>query len=149
MAQFMFTTDCCRDAFAVIRVSMKDKTVSRIDNGQDIEHLNMAKNSKNQKKDDGTSNLSKSSVDAIWKCLGLNKIDILYACVGYTTDGRPVLDHSLLIDLLVQYGFLIQHVLDFIDDFIKQSSSDSSSPIIMYSSSAARIMSEVEPIISS
>lgn len=145
----MFTTDNCQDAFATIKVSMKDKTVSRIDNRQDIEQLDMAKNSKNKKNANKTSNLSKSSVDAIWKCLGLNKIDISYACIGYTTDGRPILDHSLLIDLLVQYGFFIDHVFDFIDDFIKQSSSDSSLPIIMYSSNAARIMSEIEPIASS
>ena len=83
----------------------------------------------------------------IWKNLGLGKIDISYACVGYTLDGRPVLSQDYFIDLLVNYGFNMSAIMLFIDDFAKHAKKDDISPIVMYSMNTARIMTEIKPIV--
>ena len=128
------------NALAKLKVSLKDMSIEHVgltDNGES--EMAAKKSSKN------TS--SNAEVDLIWKNLGLGKIDISYACVGYTLDGRPVLSQDYFIDLLINYGFNIQAIMLFIDDFAKNAEKDDTSPIVMYSVNTARIMTEIKPIV--
>ena len=128
------------NALAKLKVSLKDMSIEHVgltDNGES--EMAAKKSSKNT-----TSN---AEVDLIWKNLGLGKIDISYACVGYTLNGRPVLSQDELINLLVNYGFNIQAIMLFIDDFAKNAEKDDTSPIVMYSVNTARIMTEIKPIV--
>ena len=49
---------------------------------------------KNEKKTNLINNTTTTNneVDIIWKNLNNGKIDITYACVGYSMDGRPILN---------------------------------------------------------
>lgn len=128
------------NALAKLKVSLKDMSIENIgltDNGEN--EMAARKSSKNAS--------SNAEVDLIWKNLGLGKIDISYACVGYTLNGRPVLSQDELINLLVNYGFNIQAIMLFIDDFAKNAEKDDTSPIVMYSVNTARIMTEIKPIV--
>ena len=92
-------------------------------------------------------NADKKAIDEIWKHLGLGHIDISYACAGYSMDGRPILNHNELVDLLINYGFKIQDILPFIEDFASHSMNDNKSPIVMYSANTSAIMTSIEPIV--
>ena len=105
---------------------------SKKTNSNDID----ASNAKNDQK----------AIDAIWKHLGLGHIDISYACIGYSLDGRPVLNYDDFVNLLVNYGFSIQDTTAFIEDFAAHSLSDNKSPIVMYSANTSAIMTSIEPI---
>ena len=66
------------------------------------------KRSKKSSRDDDSaiaSSADKKAIDDIWKHMGLGHIDISYACVGYSMDGRPVLNHDEFVNLLINYGF--------------------------------------------
>lgn len=134
------------NALARLRVSLKDMSVEHLgiieDNIVNVEGDGMA--AKKSSKKDG---LSSSKVDLMWKSLGLGKINLSYACIGYTHDGRMVLNQDELISLLINYGFMIQDVMAFIDDFAAQSAKDSNGPIVMYTTNTAAIMSDIEPIV--
>ena len=128
------------NALAKLKVSLKDMSIENVgltDNGES--EMAARKSSKNAS--------SSAEVDLIWKNLGLGKIDISYACIGYTLNGRPVLSQDELINLLVNYGFNIQAIMLFIDDFAKNAEKDDTSPIVMYSVNTARIMTEIKPIV--
>lgn len=128
------------NALAKLKVSMKDMSVEHvglIGNGES--EMASKKSSKNAS--------SNAEVDMIWKNLGFGKIDISYACVGYTLDGRPVLSQDEFVNLLVNYGFNLPSILLFIDDFAEHAKKDDMSPIIMYSVNTARIMTEIKPIV--
>lgn len=134
------------NALARLRVSLKDMSVEHLGSIEDsignAEGDNMA-TKKSSKKDE----LSNSKVDLMWKSLGLGKIDLSYACIGYTHDGRMVLNQDELVSLLINYGFMIQDVMSFIDDFAVQSAKDSKGPIVMYTVNTAAIMNDIEPIV--
>ena len=128
------------NALAKLKVSMKEMSIEHvglIDNG--VNEMAVKKSSKNAS--------SSAEVDLIWKNLGLGKIDISYACIGYTLDGRPVLSQDELISLLINYGFTMLAIMPFIDDFAQQAKQNDKSPIIMYSVNTAKIMTEIEPIV--
>ena len=128
------------NALAKLKVSLKDMSVEHVGlTGNGESEMAAKKSSKNT-----TSN---AEVDLIWKNLGLGKIDISYACVGYTLDGRPVLSQDELISLLISYGFNMPAIMLFIDDFAKHAEKDGTSPIVMYSVNTARIMTEIKPIV--
>lgn len=95
------------------------------------------------------ANDSKSNshmVAEIWKKMESGAIDISYACVGYTTDGKPVLSHEDLVNLLINYGFVINDVLEFLDEFAEEATtSDGQSPVVMYSVNTTKIMTDIEP----
>jgi hypothetical protein len=84
--------------------------------------------------------------EKIWKYVALGKINMLYAQIGTSMDGRPILDHDLLSTVLVTYGFDIDNAIDFINDFAENSKDDNSAPIIMINSHMSDIMEMVEPI---
>ena len=128
------------NALAKLKVSMKDMS---------IEHVGLTGNGESEMaaKKSGKNASSNAEVDMIWKNLGLGKIDMSYACVGYTLDGRPVLSQDELISLLISYGFNIPSIMLFIDDFAKHAEKDGTSPIVMYTVNTARIMTEIKPIV--
>lgn len=84
--------------------------------------------------------------EKIWKYVALGKINMLYAQIGTSMDGRPILDHDLLSTVLVTYGFDIDNAIDFINDFAENSKDDNSAPIIMINLHMSDIMEMVEPI---
>ena len=92
-------------------------------------------------------NIDQKAIDAIWKHMGLGHIDISYACVGYSMDGRPILNYDEFTNLLVTYGFNIQDVMMFIDDFANHSTQDNTSPIVMFTTNTSAIMTNIEPIV--
>ena len=58
-----------------------------------------------------------NAIDSIWEYLNAGNIDLGYAIVGYAFNGRAILDHDIFVNLLINYGFKIDVVLAFIDDF--------------------------------
>ena len=135
-----------------VHASVKDMSIVpyEYERAEDI----MAKEKKQRKgKDDKNStkqvdqNVDKKAIDDIWKHMGLGHIDISYACVGYSMDGRPILNHDEFVNLLINYGFKIQDVLPFIDDFAEHSTKDDKSPIVMFTANTSAIMTNIEPII--
>lgn len=130
------------NALAKLHVSTKDESVKLVEVFSHNKEDDMAKKAK---KDSSSSEAS--SVESIWKNIGIGKIDISYACVGYTMDGRPVLDHSQFVDLLINYGYLVTDALKFIDEFSSYSSKEKTSPIIMININVSRICTEIEPIV--
>ena len=143
------------NALAKLRVSAKDLSISDVSyelnkgigDGDSI----MAKKSKKTNEDGNISSSidiasANPQVDLIWKNLGLGKIDLSYACIGYTYSGSMVLLHDDLVSLLINYGFNIEVVLAFIEDFAKHAENDPSAPVVIYSKNNAFIMSDIEPI---
>lgn len=86
------------------------------------------------------------AIDVIWKHLSAGHIDISYACVGYSLDGRPVLNYDDFTNLLVTYGFDIRDVVLFIDDFAEHSLSNDKSPIVMFTTNSSSIMTSIKPL---
>ena len=109
----------------------------------------MAKRPKNSSKTSevSTSNVDEKAIDAIWKHMGLGHIDISYACVGYSMDGRPILNYDDFMNLLLTYGFGVNDVIAFIDDFANHSLEDKTSPIVMFTSNASAICTSIKPIV--
>ena len=140
-----------------VHVSLKNQTIVPVETtyiGDAMAKDNFKKSNKKSKNsnksinaDDVHSNIDKKAIDDIWKHLGLGHIDISYACVGYSMDGRPILNHDELVNLLINYGFNVKDVLPFIDDFASHSNSDSKSPIVMFTANTSAIMTNIEPIV--
>ena len=93
-----------------------------------------------------SNNAEQLVVDDIWKNLDNGKIDIGYAVVGYGSNGRPILDHDIFITLLINYGYQIDHILAFIDDFNDMSQEDNEFPLIMMNSHTQEIYENIEPL---
>ena len=90
---------------------------------------------------------NRKTIDDIWRHLGLGDINISYACIGYTLDGRPVLNYDEFANLLVTYGFNINDVVAFIEDFASHSLKDNNAPIVMFTSNSSAIMTNIAPIV--
>lgn len=99
----------------------------------------------NKKKPAKPKKLEASSVDSIWKNMGNGKIDISYACIGYSMDGRPILNHNDLLDMLVKYGYRYEDAVGFIEDYTSMDQPPGS-PIIMAGVNAAKIAVDIVPI---
>lgn len=84
------------------------------------------------------------AIDHIWEHLSDGDIDLKYATVGYGFNGRPILDHDIFVNLLINYGFAIGPILDFIDDFNEASMEDEDFPLVMVNSHMSTIYGEVE-----
>lgn len=85
-------------------------------------------------------------VEDIWANIDKGMVDVGYAIIGYTCTGRPILEHDVLVTLLISYGYKIDHVLAFIDDFNAMSQEDDSFPIIMMNANVHNIYESVEPL---
>jgi hypothetical protein len=132
------------DALAKIVVSLKDKAIIDVklknDSREDVSPGNVSRRMLDNIRDDKT-------IDLMWSLLNSSKIDISLACVGYSFDGRSVLDYKNFVDLLVSYGFSSKDAIMFIDDFSKSTINDSMAPIVMTDANTARILTTVEHII--
>lgn len=128
------------NALAKLRVSVKDRSIENVDLSNSIKTPQMQES----KPLEGQKKLPE--VDEIWRNLGLGKIDISYACCGYTLDGRPILNQDDFINLLINYGFTMQAIMPFIEDFAEQSMQLDTAPIVMYSANTAKILSDIGPI---
>ena len=143
----------CTNELGRIHVSVSSMSIVPVEVVESRIGDAMAKESKHKrsKKTDESStsmqNADKKAIDDIWKHLGLGHIDISYACVGYSMDGRPILNHDEFVNLLINYGFKIQDVLPFIDDFASHTYDDKKSPIVMFTSNTSAIMTSIEPIV--
>lgn len=116
--------------------------------GDAMSHSKRSKRSEQDAIDNSSSkNIDRKAIDDIWKHMGLGHIDISYACVGYSMDGRPILNHDEFVNLLINYGFAVKDALQFIDDFAEHSIQDSKSPIVMFSANTSAIMTNIEPIV--
>ena len=138
------------NALAHIKVHPQEKmievveTVKKFDDSS-CQDINMKKERKTKKS--RSKNFSKNTgVEAIWKHMSSGNIDISYACVGYSYDGRPILDYTAFVDLLANYGFKIEDSLAFIDDFASCAYDDDKAPIVMTNINTARIMTEIKKI---
>lgn len=128
------------NALAKLRVSVKDRSIENVDLSNSIK----TPQTQESKPLEGQKKLPE--VDEIWRNLGLGKIDISYACCGYTLDGRPILNQDDFINLLINYGFTMQAIMPFIEDFAEQSMQLDTAPIVMYSANTAKILSDIGPI---
>jgi len=135
--------------------AVKDMVGEVLDGRSSDEEKSMSGNKKKPKKTSKRSAKSchKDDVDPItarvikdiWENLGNESINLKYAIVGYLSDGRPVIEHEIFVGLLVNYGYRIDHVLAFIDDFNNTSLEDKEHfPCIMLAASMHDIYSEVE-----
>lgn len=98
-----------------------------------------------KKKPAKSKKLETSSVDSIWKNIGNGKIDISYACIGYSLDGRPVLNHNNLLDMLVKYGYKYEDAVGFINDYTSMDQ-PAPAPIIMADANTTKIAIDIVPI---
>ena len=57
-----------------------------------------------------------------------------------------ILPFFILSSLLINYGFDINVILDFIEDFASHSANDNKSPIVMLTTNTSAIMANVKPI---
>jgi hypothetical protein len=136
---------------AHIKVDMQNRIVEHVSENtikEENEAMARKRSKKSSNKSKNEPKKSSKEVNFMWKCMSLGKIDISYACVGYSfSTGQPILDYSAFVDLLVNYGFAIQDVMSFIDEFAECSKEDNNAPIVMTNLNIARIMTEVEPIV--
>lgn len=107
----------------------------------------MARERRSKKDNSVQQNVDQKAIDDIWKHLGLGHIDISYACVGYSMDGRPILNHDEFVNLLINYGFKVTDVVPFIEEFAKHGEKDNKSPIVMFTANTSAIMTSIEPIV--
>lgn len=141
------------NALAHIKVHPQEKMIEVVETVKKFDDLEcQSTNMKKPRKTNKTSTRkyknsnSNLAVDSIWKYMSSGKIDISYACVGYSYDGRPILDYTALVDLLVNYGFSVEDSLSFIDDFASCAYEDKNAPIVMTNINTARIMTEIKKI---
>ena len=133
------------NTLAHLKIYPHERRVEILDVKQQSENEDMPQDKKNSKKQSKKDKANKN-VDSMWKYMSMGKIDISYACVGYSYDGRPILDYTAFIDLLVNYGFKIEDVLIFIDDFASCTEKDDKAPIVMTNINTSRIMTEINPL---
>jgi len=82
-------------------------------------------------------------VKDIWKRIGTGEIDLSYACTYVTySDYRPVYDEDVLTTLLLNYGYRIDSVLAFLDQFVKSDVK----PVVIMDERKAAVYAEVKPL---
>ena len=125
---------------------------SSISDNNEEESSSSKSSKKSKSKDENKSSENKKmrskeevdAIDHIWEHLSDGDIDLKYATVGYGFNGRPILDHDIFVNLLINYGFTIGPILDFIDDFNEVSMEDEDFPLVMVNSHMSTIYKEVE-----
>ena len=139
----------CSNELGRVHVSISQQQVFPVEAkyiGDTMSREKKSKKSNNEKQPANHQDVDRKAIDDIWKHLGLGHIDISYACIGYSLDGRPILNHDDFVNLLVNYGFDINDIVPFIEDFASHSLKDNKSPIVMFTANASAIMTSIEPI---
>lgn len=138
------------DMLAKIHVSNSSKSIQSISLSdaakEDDDNSVKSKKTSAKSKTSRKSTAIEKDIDRIWKAMDAGKIDISYACVGYSLDGRAVLDNSAFIDLLINYGFKIEAVMQFIDEFASIAKDDEFGPIVMINQNLSKIMTDIKEI---
>lgn len=142
------------EPIAKMRISLEKKRITSVEvSARSSSSLNSAKDARSKtsrivlkrKNDKDTIEV----VEDIWKRISSQDINLYYAVVGYGPNGRPVIDHDILVNLLINYGYHIDHILPFIDDFNAVSEEDDSFPMIMLNSYTYEIYENVKSLKSS
>lgn len=147
----------CPNALAIQQIDMSTHRIDGVFKVKDMKRKNNKEDDSSAKKkgrkskkqlEETTNEDNKDSlvVNMIWKYLSLGKIDLSYASIGQTVDGRAILDYDILINMLMTYGLYIDDALAFIDDFVEQSKDADESPIIMMNRYTTTIAQEIEPL---
>ena len=138
------------NVIAVQQVDMKTHLINNVtmmkDVKKEIEYNKMANKKQRRGKKKIEDSQSSTIVD-IWKNIGTGRIDLNYAVVGRSLDGQMIIDYDIFINLLMTYGYMIDDIMQFIDDFADKSTDVKNSPIIMINSHTARIMADVPNIV--
>lgn len=135
--------------FSTIASSIQDDGQEKEDKNLVEKSISGKKKTKREKVKSAEKKRSKEvvqAIDSIWNYLGHGDIDLRYATVGYGFNGRPILDHDIFVNLLINYGFTIGQVLEFIDDFNELSLEDDEFPMVMINSHMEQIYREVRPL---
>ena len=135
--------------FSTIASSIQDEGQEKDKNLVVEKSISGKKKTKREKVKSAKKKRSKEvvqAIDSIWNYLGHGDIDLRYATVGYGFNGRPILDHDIFVNLLINYGFTIGQVLEFIDDFNEVSLEDDEFPMVMINSHMEQIYREVRPL---
>lgn len=83
----------------------------------------------------------------IWNDINDGKVNLTYAIAGYTYGDRlPIFDSQDLTMLLIQYGYDLQTIKEFIQDFVDVHDKNPNTPIVMVSANLANIYLSVKPI---
>lgn len=87
-----------------------------------------------------------AEAESIWQHLGAGDIDLHYATVGHSFSGRAIIDHDIFVSLLINYGFAIGAILEFIDDFNRVSAEDDTLPLVIVSAYATAIYQDIRSL---
>ena len=83
----------------------------------------------------------------IWNDINDGKVNLAYAIAGYTYGDRlPIFNSQDLTMLLIQYGYDLQTIKEFIQDFVDVHDKNPNTPIVMVSANLANIYTTVKPI---
>lgn len=83
----------------------------------------------------------------IWNDINDGKVNLTYAIAGYTYGDRlPIFNSQDLTMLLIQYGYDLQSIKEFIQDFVDVHDKNPNTPIVMVSANLANIYLSVKPI---
>lgn len=83
----------------------------------------------------------------IWNDINDGKVNLTYAIAGYTYGDRlPIFNSQDLTMLLIQYGYDLQTIKEFIQDFVDVHDKNPNTPIVMVSANLANIYLSVKPI---
>ena len=138
------------NAMAIQQVDMKTHSMNNIAIVKNIKQemeLNKMAGKKQRRGKKNIENDQSATVIDMWKNVGTQRIDLNYAAIGRSLDGRLIIDYDIFINLLMTYGYMIDDIMEFIDDFAEKSSNVPNSPIVMISTHTARIMAEVPNIV--
>lgn len=124
------------DVLATLRVDLKSHSVQ----------LLSSKRKPPSTRKRASKKRTNAAVDSIWSNIESGKVNLSYAYVGYTYDGRPVVEHELALDLLMQYGYTLDDAVAFMQEFGEVSTKGGSAPVVMLNINTSRMMSEVEPL---
>ena len=87
-------------------------------------------------------------VDDIFERIRKGEIDHDYCQIGfqYGKQWVPIYDYDVLVDLLINYGYKIKYILEFIDVLAEMKFEDGTEPIIFKDKFRGRIYDEIEDI---
>lgn len=85
-------------------------------------------------------------MDDIWKRIDREEISFWCAVVGYDqVSGRAILDEDIIVITLINYGYHIQYIVPFIDEY-QEVLSKEGGPIIMMDIKRDQVYSNVDKI---
>lgn len=97
--------------------------------------------------DESYERMMRLVVDDIWDRIGRKEIDLDLCLAGQTYDGgRPIYDIDLMTTLLINYGYRIDFINAFEEEFSAAFDDEPPYPILMVGQGACKIYENVEHI---